>query len=82
MNEKLYSFPMSRIPTSEPLQLPLVEKLDLIQQLWESVASSQDPYPLSDNERRLIDDRLEAHRRNPDALATWSEVKARLLAKA
>ena len=36
---------------------------------------------LSDEERHLIESRLEAHRRNPDAVIPWEDVEAKLLAR-
>jgi putative addiction module component (TIGR02574 family) len=36
---------------------------------------------LSDEERQLIESRLEAHRRNPDAVVPWEDVEAKLIAR-
>ena len=36
---------------------------------------------LADEERQLIESRLEAHRRNPDAVVPWEDVEAKLLAR-
>lgn len=35
---------------------------------------------LSDEEKRMIDDRFEAHRRAPETSIPWDEVRARLFA--
>lgn len=72
---------MSRIPIAELLQLPTNEKLELIQQLCEIVEPSGDPCPISEAEKQLIDQRLDAYRSNPTAVAPWPEVKARILGR-
>lgn len=73
---------MSEIHLAEILELPVEEHVKLAQAIWDSVAELPDSYPLSDSERKLIDRRLEAYRRNPDAVSPWPEVKERLLRRA
>ena len=41
------------------LTLPLAERLELVQTLWDSIAAEQSPPELSDADRQLIDQRLE-----------------------
>ena len=36
---------------------------------------------LTDEERQLIESRLEAHRQNPDAAIPWEDVEAKLVAR-
>lgn len=40
-----------------------------------------DAADLTDDERRLIESRLEAHRQNPDAAIPWDDVEAKLVAR-
>jgi putative addiction module component (TIGR02574 family) len=40
-----------------------------------------DAADLTDEERRLIESRLEAHRRDPDAAIPWEDVEAELIAR-
>ncbi len=42
------------------LALPLAERLELVQTLWDSIAAEQIGPPLSEAERQLIDQRLDA----------------------
>jgi|CXWL01.1.fsa_nt_gi putative addiction module component (TIGR02574 family) len=64
------------------LALPVAERLELLQAIWDSVAQAPDPYPLSEAERYELDQRLEAYRRDPDAVSPWAEVRARILSRA
>ena len=36
---------------------------------------------LTDEERRLIESRLEAHRQNPESAIPWEDVEAKLIAR-
>jgi putative addiction module component (TIGR02574 family) len=40
-----------------------------------------DAADLTDEERQVIESRLEAHRRNPDAAIPWDDVEAKLVAR-
>ena len=41
--------------------LPLAERLELVQTLWDSIAAEQSSPELSDADRQLIDQRMEAY---------------------
>ncbi len=62
---------------SELMKLTPAERIDLVQDLWDSIAQ-QDLPPLSDEEREELERRLEEHRRDPSVAITWDELKARL----
>jgi putative addiction module component (TIGR02574 family) len=73
---------VATISKADLLKLGVAERLDLIEELWDSIAS--DPkaiaeIPLSDDERALLDQRLEAYKANPRAARPWSDVRAELL---
>jgi putative addiction module component (TIGR02574 family) len=40
-----------------------------------------DAADLTDEERQVIESRLEAHRQNPDAAIPWDDVEAKLVAR-
>jgi putative addiction module component (TIGR02574 family) len=57
------------------------EKLQLVQDLWDSIAEESDDIQLDSQERRLLDQRVAAHRRNPRAAQPWNTVKRRVIGK-
>lgn len=67
---------MSDADISEILQLPVEERLRLVQLIWESVAADPSAVPLGDAHRAAIDERLAEHERNPDDVITRDEVLA------
>ena len=67
---------MSDTDIAEILQLPVEEPLRLVQLIWESVAADPSAVPLGDAHRKVIDERLAEHERNPDDVITRDDVLA------
>jgi len=42
-------------------ELPVEERLDLVQELWDSIAADQGALLLTDEQRQLLDERLDAY---------------------
>lgn len=64
----------------DALQLPVPERLALIEALWTSIVDDHgDEFPLTDAERAELDRRLAAHEAEPGNTVPWNEVRARLL---
>jgi putative addiction module component (TIGR02574 family) len=47
------------------------EKLRLVQTLWDEIAEEAAHLPLSENHRRLLDERLQQHEENPGDVEPW-----------
>jgi putative addiction module component (TIGR02574 family) len=62
---------------SELMKLTPAERIDLVQDLWDSIAQHDLP-PLGEEEKKELERRLEEHRRDPSAAITWDEFKAQL----
>jgi putative addiction module component (TIGR02574 family) len=54
------------------------EKILLAEDLWDSVASEEKLFPLTDDQRRELDARLASYSENPDAGDTWENVRDRI----
>ena len=55
------------------------EKLTLVTELWEDLASQPEDIPTTSEQIAEVDRRLEEYRRNPSLGSSWEEVKARIL---
>lgn len=64
---------------SDVLELPVDERLALVEAIWDSIADAPDALPLSDGQRAELDRRLAEYERDPEGGSPWPEVKARLL---
>jgi len=56
-------------------RLPLPERVELIEALWESIAAEGYEPPLTAAQADELDRRLEAHRRSPDDVVSWDSIK-------
>ena len=68
-------------PAFDYRQLPLLERLRLVEDIWDSIAEEATPetLPLSDAEKALLDERLAELETDPRAGTSWDEVRDRLL---
>ena len=62
-------------------QLSVAERIIVVEQIWDSIASEQDELTLTPAQKAELDRRLESYRQSPTAGASWEEVKARVQAK-
>ncbi len=70
---------MSKVNLSDILELPASERLRLVQAVWDSIAEAPEALLLTEAERRLLDQQLDAYHPNPNEGSPWAEVKARPL---
>jgi putative addiction module component (TIGR02574 family) len=59
-------------------RLSIDERLELVEALWDSIASSA---ALTDAQREELDRRLADHQRQPDDVVPWPEVKSSISAR-
>ncbi len=68
--------PILKVDISE---LSVSERIQLAEDLWDSISTESNPdVPLSESQKQELDRRLELHRQNPQQGSTWEEVKQRL----
>jgi putative addiction module component (TIGR02574 family) len=67
------------INMSEVLELPVADRLRLVEAIWDSITECPEQLELSEAQRAELDRRLEAWRENPEAGSPWPEVKAKIL---
>jgi putative addiction module component (TIGR02574 family) len=59
--------------------LPIAERLELVEQIWDSIVEDEARLELSEGQKADLDRRLAEHAAAPDCGSPWPEVKARLL---
>ncbi len=62
---------------AELMELTPAERIELVQDLWDSIESDELP-PLTTEQTDELDRRLAEHDRDRTTAITWEEVKARL----
>lgn len=59
-------------------ELSVEERLLLVEDIWDSIAEELEHRPLTDAQRKLVDERLKNHDANPQDTVSWEELKANL----
>ena len=70
---------MNKVTLADILDLPVVERILLVEDIWDSITAGPEAVVLSPAQREELDRRLEAYHRDPQAGSPWDEVKARIL---
>ena len=60
-------------------RLTVDERIQLVQDLWDDIASSVELGGIPQSHKDLLEQRIAAHELDPQAGSTWEEVQARLL---
>ena len=69
---------MVKIDMDSIKQLSVAERVRLVQDIWETLQPTAEELPLTEEQRQLIERRLEEHRSDPDSAIPWEQVKARI----
>lgn len=67
-----------KLSAAETLDLPISERIQLVSEIWDSIAEFPDEIELNPSTRKLLAKRLAAYRANPDEGSPWREVKQRI----
>lgn len=59
-------------------KLSVDERLQLLDEIWDSISAEPDQLPLTEEQKCEIDRRLQAYEANPDGVVPWEEVQARI----
>ncbi|MBI4470741.1 MAG: addiction module protein [Acidobacteria bacterium] len=60
-------------------KLPAAEKIRLVQELWDEIAEEATELPLTEAQRRLLDERIAEHEANPDDVEPWQQARDEIL---
>ncbi|RQP26820.1 addiction module protein [Albitalea terrae] len=70
---------MNRHPEFAALfELPVAERLELVEDLWDSIADEIDAQPVPEAVVRELRERMARYDANPESGIPWEEVKRRL----
>ena len=70
---------MSHVSIEEILELPAAQRVELAQQIWESVHEHPDTLPLTAAQKAELERRWTAFQQAPEAGDMWEEVRDSLL---
>jgi putative addiction module component (TIGR02574 family) len=70
--------PLMSTELSDILQMSVAERIQLVEDIWDSIAASPESVPVTDAQKEELDRRLQAHARNPDEVLPWAELKEKV----
>ena len=59
-------------------QLSVAERILLAEEIWDSIAAEGRPIALTEEQKRVLDHRIEDSESSSDQFPTWDEVQQRL----
>jgi putative addiction module component (TIGR02574 family) len=72
---------MKKITATDSLTLSISERIQLVEDIWDTIAAEAQSIELTEDEKKIIDERLDAYHRNPDLGAPWEDVYKRILSR-
>ncbi len=70
---------MSKLSVAEALQLTIPERIQLVEDIWDSIASVPEQIALTPAQRDELDRRLENYRLHPGDGSPWEVVRSKFL---
>ena len=72
---------MSRSPLDQILELPPAQRVEIAQEIWESVFDHPDGVLLTDAQKEELERRWHAFQQDPDEGEPWEDVKRSLFSE-
>jgi putative addiction module component (TIGR02574 family) len=69
---------MEKISISDLLELTISERIQLVEDLWDSIAIFPEAVSLTQAQKEELDRRLDEYHKNPDAGSPWESVRERI----
>jgi putative addiction module component (TIGR02574 family) len=63
---------------SDILQMSVAERIQLVEDIWDSIAASPESVPVTEAQREELDRRLQAHAGNHGEGISWDELQERV----
>ena len=69
---------MNALTHADVLSLSVAERIQLAEDIWDSIAKCPEQVVLTEQQKAELDQRLEAYHRNPKEGSPWGEVRERV----
>lgn len=63
---------------AEIFELSVAERIQIVEDIWDSIRQKPEEVPLSEAEKMELDKRLESYRQNPNEGIEWETLKKNL----
>jgi putative addiction module component (TIGR02574 family) len=72
---------MNTLTKADVLSLSVPERIQLVEDIWDSIAEAPEAISLTEEQKAELDRRLDAYHRNPKEGSPWAVVRERILNK-
>jgi putative addiction module component (TIGR02574 family) len=69
---------MSAAPLTEITQLSTAERIQLVEDIWDTIAANPEDIRLSEAQTQELDRRLDFYHQNPQAGSPWQDVQQKV----
>ncbi len=69
---------MSTLAKANVMSMSVPERIQLVEDIWNSIAEVPECVPLTEDQKAELDRRLDAYHRNPDEGSPWGMVRERI----
>lgn len=69
---------MPHVAAADLFSLSIPEKIQLVEDIWDSIAVHPEMVELSPQIKNELDKRMEEHEQHPDDISNWDDVRSRL----
>ena len=69
---------MKKITAADVISLSIPERIQLVEDIWDTIAAKADSIELTEEEKKIIDTRLEKYHENPELGSPWEDVYKRI----
>ncbi len=70
---------MKEISAANARKLSIPERIQLVEDIWDTIACEPESIQLSEDEKMIIDERLHALSRNPELGSSWEDVYKKIV---
>jgi putative addiction module component (TIGR02574 family) len=71
---------MHKITAADTLELSIPERIQLVEDIWDTIAAEAEAVELNEQEKKIIEERLDAYHQNPLLGSPWEDVVRKITA--
>lgn len=72
---------MKRQTATDTLNLSIPERIQLVEDIWDTIAAEADRVELTEEEKKVVDERLKMYHQNPNLGSPWEDIFNRIVSK-
>ncbi len=70
---------MKKVTATDTLELSIPERIQLVEDIWDTITAEGTAVELTEEEKKIIDTRLEKYHQNPEFGSPWEDVYKRIV---